>query len=104
MELLKELSDTFKGSVPLCAHGTDELPEEMWQEMIQKGVTKVELIPDVAEQQINVNSWCRDPYSEALAQGLTSGKPLPEAIEEASEVFAQKCEGFMKIFGSSGKA
>ena len=60
--------------------------------MIQKGVTK-----------INVNSWCRDPYQEALSKALAA-KPMPDAIEDATEVFAQKCEGFMKIFGSAGKA
>jgi fructose-bisphosphate aldolase class II len=29
---------------------------------------------------------------------------MPEAIEEATEVFAAVCERFFKLFGSAGKA
>lgn len=89
---LETLSKQFKGRVPICAHGTDELPDSLFQEIIRRGVSK-----------INVNSWARDPYAEALAKGHAS-KPFPEATEEATEVFAQNCERFFKLFGSAGKA
>lgn len=92
MELLQTLHSQFKGRVPICAHGTDELPEHMWGQMISKGVSK-----------INVNSWCRDPYAEALSKAL-AGTPFPEATEEATEVFAENCAKFFKLFGSEGKA
>jgi fructose-bisphosphate aldolase class II len=45
MDLLKTLGDQFKGRVPICAHGTDELPEHMWGQMIATGVSKVSLQP-----------------------------------------------------------
>lgn len=53
--------------------------------------------------QINVNSWVRDPYAKALSEGLAT-KPFPDAQEDATEVFAQHCEKWFKIFGSAGKA
>lgn len=65
----------------------------MWQDMISRGVTK-----------INVNSWIRDPYAEHLARALSSGTPLPDAIEEAIEVNAKECERFFHLLGSAGKA
>ena len=41
MELLGTLSKQFKGRVPICAHGTDELPAQMWGQMFSTGVSKV---------------------------------------------------------------
>ena len=64
---------------------------------------KQDPISEVDSAQINVNSWCRDPYVEALHTGLAS-KPFPEAQEDATEVFAKNCEKFFKLFGSEGKA
>ncbi|KAF7307677.1 Aldolase [Mycena kentingensis (nom. inval.)] len=91
-EILKALSSTFAGRVPLCLHGTDELPDELFVECIKNGISK-----------INVNSWARDPYAKNLAAGLQS-KPFPDAVEEATEVFAQVCDRFFKLFTSAGKA
>ena len=75
--------------------------------MIRRGVSKVsrgQSAPMIeTKPQINVNSWCRDPYVENLAEGLKN-KPFPEAIEDATEVFAKKCEWFFHLFGSAGKA
>ncbi|KDQ49995.1 hypothetical protein JAAARDRAFT_142624 [Jaapia argillacea MUCL 33604] len=91
-DILKSLQATFKGSVPLCLHGTDELPDWLFVECIKNGISK-----------INVNSWGRDPYAKALAAGLQS-KPFPDAVEEATEVFAKVCERFFNVFQSVGKA
>ncbi|KAK4688484.1 fructose-bisphosphate aldolase, class II, partial [Tremellales sp. Uapishka_1] len=91
--ILTDLQTRFKNKIPyICLHGTDELPDELFLECIKNGVTK-----------INVNSWCRDPYVEALSKGLAS-KPFPEATEDATEVFAKAAERFIKLFGSEGKA
>ncbi|KAH8827213.1 ketose-bisphosphate aldolase [Flagelloscypha sp. PMI_526] len=90
--ILKDLNTMFKGKVPVCLHGTDELPDELFVECIKNGVSK-----------INVNSWARDPYVKALTTGLQS-KPFPDAVEEATEVFAGVCVRFFKLFGSAGKA
>ncbi|EGO03100.1 hypothetical protein SERLA73DRAFT_176616 [Serpula lacrymans var. lacrymans S7.3] len=91
-DILKDLQSKFKGKIPLCLHGTDELPDNLFVECIKNGVSK-----------INVNSWGRDPYAKQLAIGLQT-KSFPEAVEEATEVFASVCERFMKLFGSAGKA
>ena len=90
---LINLHSRFKGKVPLCLHGTDDLPDSLFKECIANGITK-----------INVNGWAREPYLEAMKSGLNAGKPLPEIIEESTEVFAQACEKFMDLFGSTGKA
>ncbi|KXN91321.1 Putative fructose-bisphosphate aldolase [Leucoagaricus sp. SymC.cos] len=90
--IVRELRNTLGDSIPICLHGTDELPDEIFKECIGSGVSK-----------INVNSWARDPYSKALSEKLQT-KPMPEAIEEATEVFAKVCERFFALFGSTGKA
>ncbi|OBZ71689.1 putative fructose-bisphosphate aldolase [Grifola frondosa] len=72
-DILKDLQLTFKGSIPLCLHGTDELPDELFIECIANGITK-----------ININSWGRDPYAKHLASALQT-KPFPDAVEEATE-------------------
>ncbi|KAF8151782.1 ketose-bisphosphate aldolase [Crassisporium funariophilum] len=91
-QILKDLHQQFKGQVPVCLHGTDEIPDALFVECIKNGVSK-----------INVNSWARDPYSKALGEGLLS-KPFPEAQEEATEAFAKVCDRFFTLFGSAGKA
>ncbi|KAI0351448.1 aldolase [Trametes cingulata] len=91
-DILKDLQATFKGSIPLCLHGTDELPDELFKECIKNGISK-----------ININSWGRDPYAKKLAEGLQS-KPFPDAVEEATKVFEDVCERFFKLFGSAGRA
>lgn len=73
-------------------HGTDELPDEMWLECIANGATK-----------FNINSWLRDPYNEALSQGLPS-KPMPEAIDAAMAALEKECARFNDLLGATGKA
>ncbi|KAJ7475121.1 aldolase [Mycena galericulata] len=90
--ILKALHNTFAGKVPLCLHGTDELPDELFVECIKNGISK-----------INVNSWGRDPYAKALAASLQT-KPFPDAVEEATEVFSKVCDRFFQLFDSAGKA
>ncbi|XP_006456615.1 hypothetical protein AGABI2DRAFT_211680 [Agaricus bisporus var. bisporus H97] len=92
LEIVRELRKTLGDQVPICLHGTDELPDELFRECIKNGVSK-----------INVNSWARDPYVKVLSEGLQT-KAMPEAIEEATEAFAAACERFFRLFGSAGKA
>ncbi|RDB21929.1 putative fructose-bisphosphate aldolase [Hypsizygus marmoreus] len=91
-EILKDLHEVFKGKVPLCLHGTDELPDALFLECINNGVSK-----------ININSWGRDPYARKLGEELLA-EPFPTAVEDATEVFARVCERFFALFGSAGKA
>lgn len=92
-EILRQLRTTFKSrGIPICLHGTDELPDELFKECVKSGVSK-----------FNVNSWGRDPYVESLTAGLKS-KPFPDAVEEATEVFARVCDRFFILFDSVGKA
>ncbi|KAF8654832.1 hypothetical protein AX16_003352 [Volvariella volvacea WC 439] len=112
-DILEALHETFRGKVPLCLHGTDDLPDELFKECIKNGISKVIdsnphicalLNPSISGQnQININSWGRDPYAKALSEGLKT-KSFPEAVEEATEVLAKICERFFELFGSTGKA
>ncbi|KAF5375940.1 hypothetical protein D9615_008273 [Tricholomella constricta] len=86
--ILQDLNKVFKSKVPICLHGTDELPDALFVECIKNGVSK---------------SWARDPYAKALGEGLLA-KPFPEAQEAATEAFAAACERFFTLFGSVGKA
>ena len=54
-------------------------------------------------QQININSWGRDPYAKKLAEGLQT-KTFPEAVDDATEVFEGVCARFFELFGAAGKA
>ncbi|WWC92341.1 uncharacterized protein L201_007296 [Kwoniella dendrophila CBS 6074] len=93
LEILKDLQQRFKGRIPyLCAHGTDELPDQLWRDLVESGVSK-----------FNINSWARDPYCESLSKSLASN-PFPDAEEEAIEAFAKVCDKFMDLLGSKGKA
>ncbi|RDX46531.1 aldolase [Lentinus brumalis] len=91
-DILKDLQKTFKGSVPLCLHGTDELPDGLFRECIKNGISK-----------ININSWGRDVYAKRLSEALAS-KPFPDAVEDATQAFEAVCERFFHLFGSAGKA
>ncbi|KAL1742136.1 ketose-bisphosphate aldolase [Schizophyllum fasciatum] len=91
-EILVALREKFAGKIPICLHGTDELPDELFQECVKNGVSK-----------FNVNSWARDPYAKALGTALLS-KPFPDAIDEATDAFVAVCLRFFKLFNSEGKA
>ncbi|KAL7422850.1 hypothetical protein Q5752_002146 [Cryptotrichosporon argae] len=92
-DILKDLQQRFKGRVPyICLHGTDALPDALFRECIENGVTK-----------INVNSWCRDKYAETLSKSLAT-KPFPDAVDDAMAAFQKEAERMIVLFGSSGKA
>ena len=38
---LKDLHTEFQGKVPICLHGTDEIPDSLFIECIKNGVSKV---------------------------------------------------------------
>ncbi len=106
---LKDLQKTFKGSVPLCLHGTDELPDGLFRECIKNGISKASrLVFEIGGAtliivQININSWGRDVYAKRLSEALAS-KPFPDAVEDATQAFEAVCERFFHLFGSAGKA
>ncbi|KAI5891590.1 aldolase [Schizophyllum commune H4-8] len=91
-EILIALREKFAGRVPICLHGTDELPDSLFQECVKNGVSK-----------FNVNSWARDPYAKALGTALLS-KPFPDAVDEATDAFVTVCLRFFKLFNSEGRA
>lgn len=93
--ILEDLQARF-GSAPggpyLCMHGTDELSDAFFRRIVACGVSK-----------INVNSWLREPYVRALADGLQR-KSLPDAIDDAHDAMVREAERFCDLLGSTGKA
>lgn len=95
----------------IALHGTDELPDELFTRCIDAGATKVSLAVVTRRvswlntfAQINVNSWCRDPMTARLAEGLAAGEPLPDIYEACTETYAKACERFFTLFRSAGRA
>ncbi|KAG6902385.1 hypothetical protein C0995_000590 [Termitomyces sp. Mi166 len=99
--ILVALQKEFQGRIPLCLHGTDGLPDEVFARCIRNGVSKNVIL--MVQWKINVNSWARDPYAKTLEESLST-KSFPEAQEAATEAFASVCERFFDLFGSAGKA
>ncbi|WVQ85807.1 hypothetical protein IAT38_007975 [Cryptococcus sp. DSM 104549] len=94
LSILKDLQIRFKGRIPyLCAHGTDEIADSLFQDLVKSGVSK-----------FNINSWARDPYCETLGKELSAATPFPDASEAAIEAFAKVCDHFFEVLGSKGKA
>ncbi|TYJ55253.1 hypothetical protein B9479_004083 [Cryptococcus floricola] len=94
LSIVRDLQTRFKGRIPyLCAHGTDEIPDSLFQDLVKAGVSK-----------FNINSWARDPYCETLGKELSSSTPFPEASEKAIEAYAKVCDHFFEVLGSKGKA
>ena len=42
------LREKFAGRVPICLHGTDELPDSLFQECVKNGVSKVSTTSSVS--------------------------------------------------------
>ncbi|KAG2017913.1 fructose-bisphosphate aldolase [Coprinopsis cinerea AmutBmut pab1-1] len=92
LEILKNLQIKFKGTIPLCLHGTGDLPPDLFRACIANGVSKV-----------NLNLQTREVYTKVLGDAITTA-PLPDAIEKSEGAFSKACEEFFTILGSAGKA
>lgn len=93
--ILSDLHSRFasSGGRPfLCMHGTDELSDDFFRRIVRCGVSKV-----------NINSWLREPYVQALKEGLQE-KSMPEAIDAAVEAMGREAERFCDLLGSTGRA
>lgn len=116
---LKELNKRLeKTQTLICLHGTDDLPDSLFQECIALKCTKVRsnasLVIDPPPRlvsffdmpclQINVNSWVRDPYMDQIRDGLIAEKPLPDIYEAATEAGAQASERMFRVYGCVNKA
>jgi hypothetical protein len=73
LKLLKTLCDQFKGRIPICAHGTDELPDSLFVAIRDCGVTKVSF-----NSCLVTRSTVRDP--QACSAGNAIQAPTPEPI------------------------
>jgi len=75
-------------------HGTDDLEDKIWIELVACGVTK-----------FNINSWARDPTNSFLANSILEAKlGMPEIYDGASDIYKKEVTRFMKMLGSAGKA
>ncbi|PWN54496.1 aldolase [Violaceomyces palustris] len=95
-EILRSLQKTVGPSSQsgsyMVLHGTDDLPDELFQECIRNGMRK-----------INMNSWSRDPMCSYWKDHLLQDG-LPEVYEEGMKIYQSICERFIRLFGGEGKA
>lgn len=94
-DLMRELDTiTRPEGQYLVMHGTDDLEDKIWIELVACGVTK-----------FNINSWARDPTNKFLAESILEAKlGMPEIYDGASDIYKKEVTRFMKMLGSAGKA
>ncbi|KAN0060341.1 hypothetical protein ACQY0O_007670 [Thecaphora frezii] len=96
LELLEELQRTVgpgtEYNATLVLHGTDDLPDQLFRDCIERGAIK-----------INVNSWARDPQIDYWSKHLQD-QPLPDVYDGGMKEFEKVCCRFFDLFESSGKA
>ncbi|KAH9227575.1 hypothetical protein K456DRAFT_1848495 [Colletotrichum gloeosporioides 23] len=83
---------TSKGGVILALHGFNKFPDDLTQQLVASGITKVNINRDVLEGyyehiEENVN---RIPFTDLLGQG--------------TEIVAQRTSYYMDVVASTGKA
>lgn len=91
-QLQKQVGPGTKANSYLVLHGTDDLPDELFRECVERGAYK-----------INVNSWARDPQVEYWSKNLEKGA-LNEVYDGGMKEFEKVCKRFFDLLGSAGKA
>jgi fructose-bisphosphate aldolase, class II len=89
---LREVQKTTTGKVQLVLHGSGSFTEDIYQDCIKLGVTK-----------INVNSQLIEPWAEMMGT-RKAFTPLTKLIEDSIDVFQEEVVKLMKWAGSCGKA
>jgi fructose-bisphosphate aldolase, class II len=88
---LASINKAVGDKVRLVLHGADPFDEDIFMKCKDAGVVKV-----------NVNKGVNDHY--AAVQEELRGKPLTTVIEKGTDRMQEACEGYMRMFGSVGKA
>lgn len=88
---LQSINAAVGDRVRLVLHGADPFTEDIYNDCIGGGMTK-----------ININKGINDHY--AAVQDELRGKPLTGVIEAGTKRMQEASEKYMRMFGSVGKA
>ncbi|KAG4442202.1 hypothetical protein IFR05_002312 [Cadophora sp. M221] len=89
---LEAVQKASKGKVRLVLHGSGSFTEDIYQDCIRRGISK-----------INVNAQLIEPWAEMMQQ-RKDFKPLTKLVEDSIEIFQEEVVRLMKMVGSCGKA
>ncbi|EKD20344.1 uncharacterized protein L3040_004367 [Drepanopeziza brunnea f. sp. 'multigermtubi'] len=91
-ERLESVQKASQGKVRLVLHGSGEFTEDIYQDCIQRGISK-----------INVNAQLVGPWRDMM-KTRTEFTPLTKLIEDSIDIFQEEVEKLMRMVGSCGKA
>lgn len=89
---LREVQKTTQGKVQLVLHGSGSFTEDIYQDCVKLGVTK-----------INVNAQLIEPWAEMMRE-RKAFVPLTKLIEDSIDLFQAEVVKLMEMVGSCGKA
>ncbi|TVY85126.1 putative fructose-bisphosphate aldolase [Lachnellula suecica] len=89
---LAKVQEAVGGKVKIVVHGTNAFDQDLFQECIKHGVSK-----------INVNKQLIDPW-KAMMDKSDSYLPLTKLMEDSMDIFQKEVGRMMDECGSSGKA
>ncbi len=91
-ERLESVQKASKGKVRLVLHGSGSFTEDIYQDCIKRGISK-----------INVNAQLVEPWGKMMKE-RKEFTPLTKLVENSIEIFQEEVEKLMRMAGSSGKA
>lgn len=83
---------TSKGGVILALHGFNEFPDDLAQQLIASGITKV-----------NINRDALKEYYEHIEKNINR-IPFTDLLEQGAEIVAQRTSYYMDVVASTNKA
>jgi len=89
---LEKVKEAVGGKVKIVLHGTNAFDQELFQESVRHGITK-----------INVNKQLIDPWKEMMGE-REGFLPITRLMEDSMVIFQREVERLMDECGSSGKA
>lgn len=92
LDRLEAVQKASKGKVRLVLHGSGSFTEDIYQDCIKRGISK-----------INVNAQLIEPWGEMM-QKRKDFTPLTKLVEDSIEIFQEEVVRLMKMAGSCGKA
>jgi fructose-bisphosphate aldolase class II len=91
-ERLEKVQKVSKGKAKLVLHGSGSFTHDIYQDCIQRGVSKV-----------NVNAQLIEPWAEMMRE-RKQFTPLTKLMDDSMEIFEREVVKLMEMAGSCGKA
>ncbi|KAF4928124.1 putative fructose-bisphosphate aldolase [Colletotrichum viniferum] len=83
---------TSKGGVVLALHGFNKFPDDLTQQLVASGITKV-----------NISRGVLEGYYEHIEKNINR-IPFTDLLKQGTEIVAQRTSYYMDVVASTGKA